>query len=164
GRPDAAFMTRVANTTGGRTDVTSENVWDSAGLDAGSRTLNLLPLLLLAACLLWPIAVILSRISVRGATTAGAKHGLGNVGRGLRDLFPKIGGKDPEIVGVRRPAPGRAEPVETAEPTPEREREPVAARAGPPAKQAATATKPAAAASTLNDLLAKKRERRKPSD
>ncbi|MDQ3544441.1 MAG: VWA domain-containing protein, partial [Actinomycetota bacterium] len=42
GRPDAAFMTRVANTTGGRTDVTSENVWDSAGLDAGSRTLNLL--------------------------------------------------------------------------------------------------------------------------
>ncbi len=159
GRPDAAFMTRVANTTGGRTDVTSENVWDSAGLDAGSRTLNLLSLLLLAACLLWPIAVILSRISVRGATTAGAKHGLGNVGRGLRDLFPKIGGKDPEIVGVRRPAPGRAEPVETAEPTPEREREPVAARAGPPASPERTA-----GASTLNDLLAKKRERRKPSD
>jgi hypothetical protein len=168
GHPDAAFMSRVAGATDGRTDVTSENVWDSAGLDAGTRMLNLLPLLLLAACLLWPVAVVLSRISVRGATASGARQGLGNVGRGLRDLFPKLGGEDPEIGAVRRPSPMRTEPV----PDPPTEPEPVAAPVGTSPARTHAATKPAATATatrpteagTLNDLLAKKRERRKPSD
>ena len=83
--------------------MTTENVWDAAGLRAGSRVVELLPILLLVACLLWPIAVVLSRISVRGATAAGAREGVSNVGRRVRDLFPKIGGKDPEIGAVRRP-------------------------------------------------------------
>ena len=105
GAPDVAFMTRLAGSTDGRTDVTTDNVWDSTGLRAGSRVVELLPILLLVACLLWPIAVVLSRISVRGATAAGARQGMSNVGRRVRDLFPKIGGKDPEIGAVRRPAP-----------------------------------------------------------
>ena len=115
--------------------MTTENVWDAAGLRAGSRIVELLPILLLAACLLWPIAVVLSRISVRGATAAGARQGVSNVGRSVRDLFPKIGGKDPEIGAVRRPAPSPvAEPRRAPRSRRTRTDGPAAHRPGTPAK------------------------------
>jgi Mg-chelatase subunit ChlD len=174
GAPDVAFMTRLATSTDGRTDVTTDNVWDSAGLRAGSRVVELLPILLLVACLLWPIAVVLSRISVRGATAAGAREGMSNVGRRVRDLFPKIGGQDPEIGAVRRPAPTpiaeRAAPEVAADRGPAATARPTGpatpAKPAQPAKPAATAVidkpAPSPGASSLNDLLAKKRERRTP--
>jgi cell division septation protein DedD len=174
GALDVAFMTRLADSTNGRTDVTTANVWDSSGLSAGSRVVELLPILLLVACLLWPIAVVLSRISVRGATVAGARQGVTNVGRSVRDLFPKIGGKDPEIGTARRPTPTTiAEPASTDVTT--NGETPAAARSAgpampakpaPPATPAATAVvdkpAPTPGASSLSDLLAKKRERRTP--
>ena len=111
-----------------------------AGLRAGSRVVELLPILLLVACLLWPIAVVLSRISVRGATAAGAREGMSNVGRRVRDLFPKIGGKDPEIGAVRRLPPtavrgrrgagGRCEGGDRCRPTSARQASPARSDGG----------------------------------
>ncbi|MGH9135513.1 MAG: VWA domain-containing protein [Acidimicrobiales bacterium] len=138
GSPDAALMGRVASLTGGRAEIEAAAAWHTAGLTAGRRLVNLLPWLLLAAALLWPVAVILSRLSVRGATVAGARDGLANVAGRVRDLLPKIGGQDPNV-GAAPPRPPSPTPAPEEVP-PERE--------------------PAAVGSALDSLLSAKRDRR----
>jgi hypothetical protein len=119
GDADAEFLARLAATTGGR-EIVAGDVWDSEGLASGTRSMALLGPLMLLAALLWPVAVLLSRISVRGATVAGAIAGsraaIGRAGRRVRDAVPTIGGLDPD----NAPAPPVAPP-----PPPEPVEEPV---------------------------------------
>lgn len=166
GNADPAFLGRLATTTGGRTDVTPAQVWDANGLAAGHRLISLLVWLLLAAALLWPLAVVLSRLSVRGATATGARHGAGNTARKLRALVPKLGGPDPgsgdAVVRRSRPAP-TAEPTES---TPADE--PTTAKgpttnttSSPQAQPDAESASAPTSSSTVSSLLDKKHHRRR---
>jgi Mg-chelatase subunit ChlD len=69
---DVATLERVAAATKGRADVDAAAVWDAAGLKPGRRPLRLRGPFLLAAVLLWPFAVALSRIVTRRGALAGA--------------------------------------------------------------------------------------------
>jgi hypothetical protein len=60
---DAATMAEVAARTGGRTDVAAADVWDGDGLASGTSRLTLAPWLMLAAALLFPVAVAMSRLT-----------------------------------------------------------------------------------------------------
>jgi Mg-chelatase subunit ChlD len=158
GTADAAALARIAAATGGRAEIAPADVWDRDGLPAGHRLLRLLPWLLLAAALLWPLAVLISRISVRGATLAGAVAGsraaVRRTGRRVRVSRPTVGGLDPGDA----PAPRRAPPADLPPPPPPRPSSP------PPADTAQEPEEPqpdrAPAPSTLDELLSRKRERR----
>jgi Mg-chelatase subunit ChlD/uncharacterized membrane protein len=74
---DVATLERVAAATKGRAEVDPKSVWDAAGLKPGRRPLRLRGPLLLAATLLWPFAVALSRIVTRRGALAGAARAMG---------------------------------------------------------------------------------------
>ena len=107
GASDAALMERLSVESGGRGEITAAQAWDSEGLSAGFRLLALAGPFLLFAAFLWPIAVALSRLSLRGATIAGARSGLGTAGRRVRSALPRLGSMDPDNAPTRR----TAEPV-----------------------------------------------------
>ena len=69
---DVATMTRIAAATNGRMDPAYAAVWEEAGLAAGRRSVGLRGPMLLAALILWLVAVALSRIAPRRAALAGA--------------------------------------------------------------------------------------------
>jgi len=136
GDADPVLMARLADATGGRSEIAPLDAWERDGVQAGERLLALLPSLLLAAALLWPVAVALSRLSVRGATVAGARAVVAAGGRALRGLVPAVGGRDADAGAPpprRPPAEPRPQPGSAREPEP---------------------------ASTLTGLLDRKRERR----
>ncbi len=120
-------------------------MWDAEGLSAGTRPVRLLVPLLLAAALLWPMAVLLSRISVRGATVAGAVAGsaaaVRGLGRRVRDAVPSIGGLDPD----------NAPPPPSPPPRQRRRRHAADVPRSP--------TEEASPCSSLDELLARKRRR-----
>jgi hypothetical protein len=58
-------MASLSARTAGRSDVTTAQVWDSEGLRSGVSRWALRPWMLLIAALLWPIAVMLSRLLLR---------------------------------------------------------------------------------------------------
>jgi len=165
GPADVAFLERLAETSGGRAGITAEQAWDPSGLTRGSRLVRLVGPLLLAAALLWPLAVVLSRVSLRGATVAGALRaaagGVRGLGQRARRTVPKIGGLDPDAVPnpraagpprevIRPPTPD----VAPSRPVPgEPLRTPPAAPPPPPPP-------PPVTGSTVDDLLAAKRNRR----
>ncbi len=161
GEADADAMVRLATATGGRADVAPGDVWDADGLAAGTRLVRLLGPLLLLAALLFPLAVVLSRISLRGATAAGARAGIataaGTLGRRARGLVPRLGALDP----TERPTPPRSPPMPPPPPPP------AAPSSGPgppppPDVPDEPADEPAPTpASTINDLLAGKRQRQR---
>lgn len=77
GAPDEAALASLATATGGRGAITAEQAFDDADLRAGRTHVDLAPWFVLAACLLWPLAVALSRLNLRGAAvTATARHGV----------------------------------------------------------------------------------------
>jgi len=74
GEPDERVLERVAAATGGRVDVAASGAFDSENLTPGVSRFSLVPLLLLAAALLWPLAVGLSRIALRGRDAVFARE------------------------------------------------------------------------------------------
>lgn len=72
GEPDEALLTRISALTGGRGAIEPAQAFDHADLDAGRSRYPLAGLFLLIAALLFPMAVALSRLTVRWAT-AGAR-------------------------------------------------------------------------------------------
>jgi hypothetical protein len=149
GASDDALMARVSSESGGRGEITAEQAWDRDGLAAGFRRLALAGPFLLFAALLWPIAVALSRLSLRGATVAGARSGVAAAGRRLRGAVPRLGAPDPD----NAPAPSTAAPRS----------KPTTPRAAPPTTKAdgSAVGKQTAA---VNELLAKKRARQSGGD
>jgi len=119
GPADEALLARLADATNGRVGVTVDGVWDPMGLARGSHLVRLLGPLLLAAALLWPVAVVLSRVTLRGTTlagvTRGASAGVARAGRRARRSLPRIGGLDPDAVPNPRAAGRRADVLRVPE-------------------------------------------------
>ncbi len=113
GTSDAALLARIASLSGGRADIAPAQAYDADGLQAGTQPWNLAGPFLLAAALLWPLAVILSRLSVRGATASGARASTGRVLRSARAQLARLGAADPDNLPDQRRAR-----IRTTSPTP----------------------------------------------
>jgi Mg-chelatase subunit ChlD len=144
GASDAALMERLSLESGGRGEITAAQAWDSEGLSAGFRLLALAGPFLLLAAFLWPIAVALSRLSLRGATVARARSGLGTAGRRMRSALPRLGSMDPDNAPARRPT----EPAQ-----------PAAGRSAAPSATRSARTGAGKQTAAVNELLAQKRAR-----
>ena len=90
GESDAALLARISALANGRGEISPVQAFDSDGLVAGYRRLMLAGPFLLLASLLWPVAILLSRLSIRGATVAGARAGVSRIGRRLKATLPSI--------------------------------------------------------------------------
>jgi uncharacterized membrane protein len=119
GEPDEAALSALSTATGGRGAIEARQAFDEADLRAGRTHVDLAPWLVLAACLLWPLAVALSRLNLRGAAvTATARHGVALVRWAAGRLRPPkvddvaAGGAKP----ARPPKPVREKPVREPEP------------------------------------------------
>ena len=137
GESDAALMDGLSKATDGRGEIEPGQAWDTSGLKAGFRNLALAGPFLLLAALLWPLAVALSRLSLRGATLAGAAAGMATARRRVREAMPRLASDPnnaPATPAARKPATQQVDrPTGKA-----------------PAKQTAA----------VNELLAAKRARR----
>ena len=150
GPADAATMSRLSTLTNGRGEIQPAQAFDAGGLAAGTRRWDLRGPLLLLAALLWPLAVLLSRLSLRGASLAGAGAGARRLGRRVRDVVPRIAPADPENRGAPS-SPTTARPGAAPSPRP------------PPAPRPAVPV--GAKTKTVNDLLERKRAaKRGPAD
>ncbi len=149
GTSDNTLMLRASEATGGRGEILPVQAWEGTGLTAGSRLLSLTLPFLLAAALLWPIAVALSRLSLRGATAAGARAGLATAGRRVRDLLPRLGTEDPHHAAPP-PTSGSAPPAH--------------ARRDPPAAPRPGGRPAGQQTAAVNELLARKRARQQGPD
>jgi hypothetical protein len=138
GTADLALMSLLSTTSGGRGEIDPAAAWDARGLDPGVRRIALAGPFLVLAALLWPLAVALSRLSLRGATWSGARAGVASARRRVRSSLPRLGVPDPD----NAPAPSRTAPGASAR-TPSRATDP------PPTGRTAT----------MSELLARKRER-----
>lgn len=137
GEPDEAALDRLARATGGRGAIEADQAFDEADLRAGRARTELAPWLVLAACLLWPLAVAVGRLNLRGSAVAASVAHAGSVARWrLRTLVPARPGREEAVPD--RPAPPRPE------------RPPTPARAPTPDPEAAVPT-------TLGTLLDRKR-------
>jgi Mg-chelatase subunit ChlD len=165
GTADAALMSRISQEAGGRGEIEPSRAWDRQGLQAGVRRIALAGPFILLAALLFPLAVVLSRLSIRGATVAGARAGVGRFGQRLRRLLPSLGVADPD----NAPAPAARRAAMDQRGASSASSGPVAAGAlrDPSAMATPTAApSPPAAATTansttaaVNELLARKRQR-----
>ena len=142
--PTRRALDALAEATGGRGAIEPGEAFDAAGLAAGRTRTDLAPWFVLAACLLWPVAVALSRLRMRGtAVAASAQHGYAWVrwvGARARAAVPA------------RPGTDRAERPPAAPPKPIRE------------KPAAPVPEPARTPTTVGTLLARKQETRAGKD
>jgi uncharacterized membrane protein len=157
GEPDAATLARISDGTGGRGEVAAADVWSPDGLTAGRRLIDLTVPLLLAAALLWPLAVLLSRLTLRRDALAdvrtGAVAGAARARRRLRTALPRLG-QDPDNVPVR-PAPPPPPPPAPEVPAAPPRASPSPPPPPPPPPAPAAAGRP----STVDDLVARKRAR-----
>lgn len=118
GDPDERALAALAAATGGRGAIDPGEAFDAADLTAGRARTDLGPWFVLAACLLWPVAVALSRLRLRSAGAVVA-HGAAVARWRLRNLLPDRPGRPrpepaPKPVRTRRPPPeAPAEPPST---------------------------------------------------
>ncbi|HAP77344.1 MAG TPA: hypothetical protein DCR14_14835 [Acidimicrobiaceae bacterium] len=149
GASDGVLMVRASEATGGRGEIEPAQAWDREGLVPGSSLFDLTLPFLLAAAILWPIAVALSRLSLRGATLAGARAGLSGAGQRVRAALPRLGTVDPHH--APRHGSGTSEPKKTSSVSP------------PPTASAAPSPRPPRSSgqqtAAVNELLARKRAR-----
>ena len=131
-RSDTSAMAKISTLAGGRGEIQAAQAFDADGLLAGYRRLALAGPFLLLAALLWPLAVMMSRLSLRGASTAGARDGLRRVRLKVRSSIPSIAGDPQNLPASKAPT-------------------------GPPT---AVVPRPASQqTATVNDLLEQKRRR-----
>jgi hypothetical protein len=144
GESDPSLLLRVSEITSGRGSIRASAAFDPDGLRAGRSRVPLARWFLLAAALLWPVAVALSRLSLRGAVTAQVRHA-GATAVWLVRSRVKVPSR-----------PSRNEPLPPAPPKPER---PVV----PPRETQADKdrrAKEAAPAASIGSLLASQRRRK----
>jgi hypothetical protein len=107
-------LVRLSKLTGGRGAIEADAAFAPAGLRAGHARIELSGWFLLAAALLWPVAVAASRLALRGALVDATRSGAGRVARGLRARVPAWPGRTRETPPTREPrrAPPRPTPSE----------------------------------------------------
>ncbi len=156
GEIDETALEAIAARTGGRGDISPSAAFDRDGLTAGQRRIDLGGWLLLAAALLWPVAVACSRLLLRGAALAStARTARAELTRRLRAALPDAPGRSGPARS-RHPGERAATMNGPATVPPERPaRAPVETPAPPPPDQ-----KQAAPKSTLGSLLDARRARR----
>jgi uncharacterized membrane protein len=167
GTTNATLMAQLSTVSGGRGEITPTAAFDTAGLRAGFTRLALVGPFLLLAALLWPIAVALSRLSLRGATIAGARAGMASATRRVRTSLPRLGAPDPSNLPAPQPTRSARRDQATdgataaSPPTAEPATSPTGPRPTPPeSAPKPAATKPASGqTATVSELLARKRER-----
>ena len=95
GNPDHDFLRLLSTRTGGRDEIEAKQAFDADGLRSGRAKVTLAGWLLLAAALLWPFGVAVSRLAYRGrAAGAGAKARVGAVIGRLRRSMPSRPGHE----------------------------------------------------------------------
>jgi hypothetical protein len=149
GAADAPLLRRVSELTGGRGEIRPEQAFDADDLDAGRSRVPLARWLLLAAALLWPVAVALSRLALRGTVSARAGYAGATAVWWVRNRLPSL----PSL-------PGRSG-------SPTAPRDPPKARPAPPpvvASDDREKEERQAAAASLGTLLASQRRRRTGAD
>ena len=152
GVADAALMDRISTVTGGRGAIDPARAFDGAGLKAGIRRFDLRGPLVLAACLLFPLAVALSRLSFRGASVGGAAAGARRMGRRVGGLLPRLAPRDPVNRGADTSS-GSSPPVPPTSAGTDRGR-----------GSAPQAARPARESAAVSELLARKRARQGDAD
>jgi hypothetical protein len=109
GDPDEAALARLAEATGGRGAIEAAQAFDEADLRAGRARTDLAPWLVLAACLLFPLAVALSRLNLRGSSVT---HAGAVAWWRLRTLIPARPGREDDAPAkpkaAKPPKPERA--------------------------------------------------------
>ncbi len=102
GPTDRATLEAIAAATTGRVDPEPGTAFAVDGLAAGRRPFDLAPWFLLAAALLWPLAVALGRLNLRASVVA---YEVGRLGDWVRNRWPSRPGRE------RPPRPARARPA-----------------------------------------------------
>jgi Mg-chelatase subunit ChlD len=119
GSADPATLAHLSSLTGGRGAISPDAAFARGSLPEGRGRLELAGWLLLAAALLWPVAVALSRVAFHGAAVTAVRETRQRVVDAVRHRLPRRGPKPP---GPRppRPRPARAPtpPPEPAIPSP----------------------------------------------
>jgi hypothetical protein len=138
GAADPEALNRLSSLAGGRGAIAPKDAFAAAGLRAGQGRLPLAGWFLLAAALLWPIAVALSRLALHGAVATAVRSGGRRVTDSVRHRLRRSGPRPPT------PAPGSARR--------ERERE-----RGPGHGRRGRQPEPVAPPPTIDRLLRKKR-------
>lgn len=130
GAPDPAELVRVSELSGGRGPIEAATAFDVADLVVGKGRVPLAGWFLLAAVLLWPLAVGLSRVALHGSGVAAVRRarvatsarlaGLAPFGRLRRVPAPSPSPSSPEPVRapVRSPSGHRPAPAPPGPPAP----------------------------------------------
>ena len=147
GLADPGVLIDLSARTGGRGAIAAKAAFDRDGLRAGRARTPLTGLLLLLAALAWPVAVALSRLSLRGSV-------VGATGRSVRGAVRRVLARAP------RPSDSRGQPAAAQRPSVDLVGDvpPLpTGRAGAGDGAAAPDTAPQPADDTLSRLLARKR-------
>jgi len=155
GAADPPLLRRVSELTGGRGEISPDAAFDPDGLDAGRSRVSLARWFLLAAALLWPIAVALSRLALRGTVTAQAGYAGATAVWWLRQRLPSPPSL-PGLPGRKAPEP-RAPAPSAVDPPPKPQRP---ARPERPPEDEREKREREAPVATLGSLLASQRRRR----
>jgi hypothetical protein len=116
GPPDEALLAQLSTASGGRGgQIEAADVFDAGGLEQGVRRFGLQGPFLVAAAFLWPLAVVLSRLTLRRPSPAGLRTGLVTQVRRARASLPTLPGRDP---GAPRPPPDTSLPPPPPPPAP----------------------------------------------
>ncbi|MGH9113981.1 MAG: VWA domain-containing protein, partial [Acidimicrobiales bacterium] len=152
GEADAALLARVSQRTAGRGEIDPGQAFDRDGLEAGRSRIPLTGWLLLAAALLWPLAVAVSRLALRGSVATQARYAGATALWWLRRARSRL----PALPGRNRAA-GPA-------PDAERERPARPERSAPTGSGGASPKGNPQPAATLGSLLESQRRRRSGAD
>ncbi len=152
GEPDTALLARVSEETGGRGEVEAAAVFDPDDLRAGRSRLALAGWFLLAAALLWPAAVAMSRLALSGSVARSVGHAGSSSLAWLRSRAPGLPGRSPAERPSRAATPRAPRPPD----------EPVGGGASGTAERPPDAE--AAPPESLGALLASQRRRRGVAD
>jgi Mg-chelatase subunit ChlD len=95
GNAEPATLLRLSKLTGGRGAIEPEAAFAAAGLRVGRSRIELAGWFLLAAALLWPVAVAASRLALRGALVDATRRGARGVTGGVRRRLPAWPGTPP---------------------------------------------------------------------
>jgi hypothetical protein len=142
GESDPSLLLRISELTEGRGEITPAQSFDPEGLRSGRSRLSLPRWLLLAAALLWPVAVALSRLALRGSVVGQVRHAGATAQWWVRTRIPARPGRQREPSAPAPPRPER--PIVVRETAEDRERR----------------ARESAPAATLGSLLASQRRRK----
>ncbi len=121
GAADPALLDRVSDLSGGRGSIGVDAAFEVADLPAGRGRIPLAGWMLLAAALLWPLAVALSRVALHGSGVAAVRDRSRRVAGAVRARIPARPGHERPGPAPKPPKPKRA-PAPAPEPPPTLER------------------------------------------